>query len=368
MSFKHVLKAYNWNDVKESIFQKKKGDVIKALSKERRNLEDFKSLISPAGKNFLEEMAQESHRITKQRFGKIIQMYVPMYLSNKCQNICTYCGFSFNNAIQRKVLTETEILKEISVLKKWGFEHILLVTGESSSVGINYFKKILELVMPYFSHVSMEIQPLDTKEYIELIDLGLNSVLIYQETYHNKSYKEYHTKGKKSNFYYRLETPDRLGKTGVKKIGIGTLIGLEDWRTDSFFTALHLSYLEKNYWKTKYSISFPRLRPHVGNQYPERTITDRELLQLICAYRLLNEEVELSISTRESENFRNHIIPLGITSMSAGSRTNPGGYEVDTESLEQFQIDDLRPPKKVAKMIQLQGYEAVWKDWDKAFR
>ncbi len=213
----------------------------------------------------------------------------------------------------------------------------------------------------------MEVQPLNQEDYEELIPLGLNTVLVYQETYHKEDYKKHHPKGKKSNFDYRLETPDRLGRAGIHKIGLGVLIGLEDWRTDSFFNALHLDYLERTYWKTKYTISFPRLRPFSGGLEPKVEMNDRELVQLICAYRIFNEEVELSISTRETEKFRNNIIKLGITSMSAGSKTNPGGYKVETDSLEQFEISDERSPAAIVQMLKEQDYEPVWKDWEMAF-
>ena len=196
---------------------------------------------------------------------------------------------------------------------------------------------------------------------------GLYSVLVYQETYHKEKYRDYHLKGKKSNFYYRLETPDRIGLAGMHKIGLGVLLGLEDWRTDSFFCALHLDYLQKAYWQTKYSLSFPRIRPAEGVDISNYHISDKELVQLICAYRLMNEELEISISTRETEIFRNNIIKLGTTTMSAGSKTNPGGYSVDEDSLEQFEISDDRSSAEVAAMITANGYEPVWKDWDKVF-
>ena len=214
------------------------------------------------------------------------------------------------------------------------------------------------------SHITLNPEfSLDETDYTELIAEGLNTVLVYQETYHQEDYKLHHPKGKKSNFEYRIQTPDRLGKAGIYKMGLGVLIGLEDWRTDSFFTALHLDYLEKQYWQTKYSISFPRLRPFSGGLEPKVVMSDAELVQLICAYRIFKEEVELSISTRENEIFRNNIIKLGITAMSAGSKTNPGGYVVEPASLEQFEISDERSPEVIAKMIEQQGYEPVWKDW-----
>jgi 2-iminoacetate synthase len=364
-NFKKIFDEYNWDDVKASIYSKTAKDVEQALKAKKRTIEDFKALISPAAEPYLEEMAQLSHQLTLKRFGKTMQMYAPMYLSNECQNICTYCGFSLDNKIARRTLSGSEILRETEAVKAMGFDHILLVTGEANkTVGVDYFKKSLKLVTPHFSQVSMEVQPLDQKDYEELVPLGLNTVLVYQETYHKEDYKLHHPKGKKSNFYYRLDTPDRLGKAGVHKIGIGTLIGLEDWRTDSFFTALHLDYLERTYWKTKYTISFPRLRPFSGGLEPKVEMVDKELVQLICAYRIFNEEVELSISTRETEHFRNNIIKLGITSMSAGSKTNPGGYEVELESLEQFEISDERSPKEIVNMLQKQDYEPIWKDWE----
>jgi 2-iminoacetate synthase len=365
-SFRNIFESYSSDLVKESIYSKTTSDVEHALNTSRRTLEDFKALISPAAAAYLEPMAQLSQQLTQKRFGKVIQLFIPLYLSNECTNICTYCGFSLDNKVRRKTLTEAEILQEVSVIKSLGYEHVLLVTGEANqTVHVAYFKKVLELVRPHFAQVSMEVQPLDTNEYGELIPLGLTSVLVYQETYHQEDYKKHHLKGKKSNFNYRLETPDRLGQAGIHKIGLGVLIGLEDWRTDSFFTALHLNYLEKTYWQTRYSLSFPRLRPFSGGLEPKVEMNDRELVQLICAYRLFNEEVEISLSTRESEKFRNHCVQLGITSISAGSKTNPGGYAVEQESLEQFEISDERSPEMIAEMIRSKGYEPVWKDWDK---
>lgn len=367
-SFKTIFDQQDWNTVKASIYSKTAVDVERALNATKRSIEDFKALISPAAAPYLEQMAQLSHELTLKRFGRTMQLYIPMYLSNECQNICTYCGFSLDNKIARRTLNGFEMLQEIETLKNMGYEHVLLVTGEANkTVGVDYFKKALEIITPHFAQVSMEVQPLDQGDYETLLPLGLNTVLVYQETYHQEDYKKHHPKGKKSNFYYRLDTPDRLGKAGVHKIGLGTLIGLEDWRTDSFFTALHLDYLERTYWKTKYTISFPRLRPFSGGLEPKVAMNDRELVQLICAYRIFNEEVELSISTRETEIFRNHIIKLGITSMSAGSKTNPGGYNVEPQSLEQFEISDERSPKTIVEMLKQQGYEPVWKDWEMAY-
>lgn len=368
-AFSDTYKNYNWEEIRKLIRLKTGKEVEAALSRTKRDINDFISLISPAALPYLEQMAQMSNRITQKRFGKTIQMYDPLYLSNECSNSCKYCGYNVTNNIERITLTEEQILKEVQILKSYGFDHILLVTGESKKkAGTEYLKNVIKLIKPYFALVSMEVQPLEQTEYETLISEGLNSVYVYQETYNRDSYHFYHPEGDKADFYYRLETPDRLGKAGIYKIGLGVLLGLDDWRADSFFVALHLSYLEKKYWQTKYSVSLPRLRPAVGIIEPKVNVSDKELVQLICAYRLLNEEVEISLSTRESEKFRTNVIKLGITSISAGSRTNPGGYAEGKRSLEQFVIADERSPGQITEMIRMQGYEVVWKDWDRTFQ
>jgi 2-iminoacetate synthase len=368
MTFKDIYNAHSWNEITNHIHSKTELDVRRALSKTKIHLEDFKSLISPAALPYLEEMAIKSQALTKQRFGKTIQLFAPMYLSNECNNICTYCGYSFDNKIKRKTLSDQEILEEVKAIKKSGFDHILLVTGEANAtVHLAYFLNAIKLIKPFFSNISVEVQPLEKEEYEALHKAGVYSILVYQETYHQEIYKSFHPKGKKSNFFYRLETADRIGESKIHKIGLGALLGLSDWRTDSFFCALHLDYLQKKYWQTKYSVSFPRIRPAEGVDIEEGHISDRELLQLICAYRIFNPDVEISISTRETPTFRDNIIQLGATSMSAGSKTNPGGYAVDPESLEQFEIDDSRPAEEFVKVIARQGYEAMFKDWDKSF-
>jgi 2-iminoacetate synthase len=364
-TFTHTLAQHNWDQLAETIYAKTESDVRRALSAEKPSLEDFKALISPAAEPFLEQMAARSQELTQKRFGKTIQMYIPMYLSNECQNICTYCGFSMDVKIPRKTLSDEEILKEVEVIKAMGYDHILLVTGEANkTVGVDYLANAVRLIKPYFSSISIEVQPLKQDEYERLIEEGVNTVLVYQETYHEENYKEHHPKGRKSNYQYRLETHDRLGRAGIHKMGLGVLIGLEDWRTDSLYCAMHLQYLEKKYWQTKYTLSFPRLRPCAGGVTLKSVMTDRQLLQLICAYRIFNQEVELSLSTRESQKFRDNVIKLGITSVSADSKTDPGGYGNPDVNLEQFEIDDKRSTATFVEVIKNNGYEPVFKDWD----
>lgn len=366
MTFSEEIKNYQWDDVRLSIYAKNGADVQRALSKSRLDLEDFKALISPAAAPFLEQMAQKSQQLTRQRFGKTQQFYIPLYLSNMCSNICTYCGFSMHNAIRRMTLDLQQIENECLAIKKMGFDHILLVTGESErKVGMAYFQQALPIIKKHFSHISIEVQPLDQSEYEILIDYGVDAVLVYQETYNPVTYAQHHLKGKKSDFTYRLNTHDRLGKAGIHKMGLGCLIGLEEWRTDCFYVAAHLNYLQKKYWQSRYTLSFPRLRPCAGGLEIKSVMDDKQLVQLVCAYRLFNPEVELSLSTRESEHFRDNILPLGITSLSAGSSTQPGGYAQQAEkALEQFEISDTRSPAQMAQLVKAQGYEVVWKDWD----
>ncbi|MCT4580562.1 MAG: 2-iminoacetate synthase ThiH [Flavobacteriales bacterium] len=369
MSFNTEIQKYNWAAITDSIYSKTATDVENALQKKNRDLEDFKALISPAAAPYLEEMAQLSNRLTQERFGKTIQFYIPLYLSNECQNICTYCGFSLDVKIPRKTLTDEEIIKEVEVIKSYGYDHVLIVTGEANkTVGVDYFKNAIRLIKPYFSNIAIEVQPLQQNEYEELIEEGINTVLVYQETYHKENYKIHHPKGRKSNYEYRLETQDRLGRAEIHKMGLGVLIGLEDWRTDSFYCAAHLDYLEKTYWKSKYTISFPRLRPCAGGVELKSVMTDKQLVQLICAYRIFNQEVELSMSTRESQKFREHCVKFGITSISADAKTDPGGYANPKVNLEQFEINDKRPTSEFVKAIEAQGYEPVFKNWDKSLQ
>jgi 2-iminoacetate synthase len=365
-SFSELFNQYSWDEVCEKIYASTDDDVVRAINKNGKlSPDDFIALISTAAKNHLPEMINKSFALTRKRFGNVMQMYIPMYLSNECNNVCTNCGFSFGNKLPRITLSDEEILNEVAVIKAMGYEHILLVTGEDNQkVGVDYIAHAIEIIRPHFAHISLEVQPMEKDEYEKLIPFGLNTVLVYQETYHEANYKTYHPKGKKSNFNFRLETADRLGEAGIHKIGLGVLLGLEDWRADSFFTALHLNYLNKKYWQTKYSISFPRLRPAEGAFEPKHPMSEKDLLQLICAFRIFDENVELSLSTRESPAFRDKIFELGITSMSAGSKTDPGGYASDKHALEQFHISDERTPAEVAEVIRSKGYEVVWKDWD----
>ncbi|WP_108648985.1 2-iminoacetate synthase ThiH [Dongshaea marina] len=368
MSFSDYWQQLEWQQLQQGIYEASSRDVERALGSNKLTLENFAALLSPAADSYLPQMAERAASLTRQRFGKTIQFYLPLYLSNLCANDCSYCGFSMSNRLKRRTLTPEEIERECLAIKQMGFDSVLLVTGEhEAKVGMNYFHSVLPIIKRHFNYLMMEVQPLAQEEYRELVSLGLDAVMVYQETYHQPTYASHHLRGKKQDFHWRLQTPDRLARAGVDKIGLGALIGLDDWRTDSLFVAHHLRYLEQNYWQSRYSISFPRLRPCAGNTRQQGLMRDRELVQLISAYRLLSPQVELSLSTREPAWLRDKLIPLGITSMSAGSSTSPGGYATATEALEQFSIDDNRSPSEVQAMIQAQGFEVVWKDWERSY-
>ncbi|MEL0099080.1 MAG: 2-iminoacetate synthase ThiH [Opitutae bacterium] len=370
-SFSDFLKTQSWPAHTGALEEVGAREVETALSREGGGgLDDLRALLSPlAGEQYLEDLAQLSHAITRKRFGQAIRLFAPLYLSNECNNICDYCGFSMHNQIARKTLTDLEILREAGVLKKYGFNHVLLVTGESTKqVGLDYLTHALELLRPHFANLSIEVQPLGIDAYRTLIKHGMHAVMVYQETYDPQSYARHHLKGKKTNFAWRLDTADRLGHAGINKIGLGCLFGLtQEWRTDALYAGMHLNYLEQKYWRTSFSMSFPRIRPYEGDNIVAVDLKDRDLVQLICAFRIFNHELEIILSTRESPDLRENLLPLGVTTMSAGSKTNPGGYTDETGSLEQFAISDNRCPDEISTLLKAKGYDPVWKDWDLSY-
>ena len=370
-SFSDFLKGQDWSAHSSRLQEIGPQQIEFALKRKGQGgIDDLRALLSPlAGEQYLEDMATLSHSLTRKRFGQVIRLFAPMYLSNECNNICDYCGFSMHNQIARKTLTDLEILREAGILKKRGFDHVLLVTGESNQqVGMNYLSHAIDLLRPHFANLSIEVQPLSLDNYSALIEHGIHAVMVYQETYDQESYSRHHIKGKKTNFEWRLDTADRLGQAGVNKIGLGCLFGLtEDWRVDAFYAGMHLDYLERRYWQTSYSMSFPRIRPYEGDNIVAVDLKDRDLVQLLCAFRIFNHELEITLSTRESEKLRENLLPLGVTTMSAGSKTNPGGYAEESQSLEQFSISDERSPSEVSAMLKSKGYDPVWKDWDYSY-
>ena len=363
MSFFDVISKYDVDKFKELVDSKTDKDIELALAKQgAHTIDDFAALISERARtHYLDVMVQMSMQLTRKRFGRCINMYLPLYLTNLCSNKCAYCGFSVANKFKRVVLTLEEIEEELQAMNKMGYTNILLVSGENShKAGMPYFEQVLPLAKNYADYLQMEVQPLETDEYARLKELGLDAVSVYQETYHPEYYKKVHLAGKKADMRFRMETPDRLGQAGIDKVGMGALLGLYDWKVDLVATAMHVLYMRDKYWKTNLSISFPRLRPAQGGFEPHSPVSDAKLLQIICAWRIFDNELDLTISTRESAQFRDLILPVGITALSAGSSTEPGGYAHKGQNLEQWTVNDARPVDEVVKVMEESGFDAVF--------
>ena len=368
-----------------------------SMARERLTLTDFERLISPAAGKALEELAARSQQLTRQRFGKVIRLFAPLYLSNECINNCSYCGFSRDNPILRVTLSVEEVIAEARELKEQGFRNILLVAGEHPKfVSNGYLAECIKAVHREVPGVSLEVGPMEENEYASMVKAGSEGLVVYQETYDRELYAAMHTAGPKRNFDWRLETPERAHAAGFRRLGIGALFGLADWRYEAICVAAHAEYLMRHCWKSQLTISFPRLRPCAGAFQPLTQFDDRSLVQLICAFRLFLPDIGIVLSTREPAKLRDGLIPIGVTLISAGSHTEPGGYtgagkdnlhhtvrgrvvelaagssewEADparpTNATGQFDIADERSSADVARQISALGYEPVWKDWDAA--
>lgn len=372
--FAQEIDRYDWDETIRAVDEATAGDVVRVLAKastRRAPLtpEEFGILISAAADPFLEQMARMAMEATRRRFGKTMGLYIPMYVSNACTNKCVYCGFNHDNPFERTTLTLEQVKAECEAIKRLApFDNILIVSGEYPALcGVDYLEKVLGVCRPYFNNMTIEVQPMKQEWYERLTRAGLNGVICFQETYHRDAYKKYHPRGMKSHYEWRLNGFDRMGRAGVHKIGLGVLIGLEDWRADMVMLARHLRYLQKHYWRTRYSVNFPRMRPSESGYQPNVVLTDRELVRLTLAFRLFDEDVDISYSTREAPAFRDGMMRLGVTSMSAGSQTEPGGYCSTPDALEQFEVSDTRTPAQVVEAIRKAGLEPVFKDWDAVF-
>ena len=353
-------------------------------------LRRFEQLLEPKTDAELETMARQAHLATLAHFGKTMRLFAPVYLSNECINSCKYCGFSRGNPILRVTLEVEEARKEAEHLVKEGFRSILLVAGEHPKfVSLDYLEKCIRALTPFVPSVSVEIAPMSTEEYAPLVQAGAEGIVVFQETYHPESYAELHPAGPKKDFNWRLNTPERAYAAGFRRIGTGALYGLWHWREEAMANAAHLEHLLKHCWKAHITTCFPRLRPAAGEFQPRFALSDREYVQLVCAVRICFPQVGIVLSTRESIPFRDALVPLGITMMSAGSRTEPGGYTGQGKqalhqtingrrifqenavpkgnAAEQFEISDPRTAGEVAARLHTLGYEPVWKDWDQGF-
>ena len=358
-------------------------------------LEKFKRLLNPVNDEEFEKLAQLSAKITRQNFGYTMRLFAPLYLSNECINNCTYCGFSRSNAILRVTLNIDQIVAEAEHLHSLGFRSLLLVAGEHPKfVSEGYLEECIKAIRNFIPSIALEVGPMETSEYQKMVTSGCEALIVYQETYDRSTYKNLHTSGPKKDFNWRLECPERAYHGGFRRIGIGALFGLSEWRNEALALASHLAYLQRKCWKANYTVSFPRIRPAAGGFNPIHNLSDKDFLQLVFAFRISFPEVGIILSTRESESLRNNISKLGITSMSAGSHTEPGGYTgkgtddlhytvrgkrielhsddnsnsfCSTQSAtEQFEINDARSPKEICEILIENGLDPVWKDWDQS--
>ena len=340
------------------------GDVRRALDHGEglRQPEDLSALLSPAAAPFLEEQAHRAQAVTRRRFGRTMQLYAPLYLSNECASICTYCGFRRDNQIRRLTLTPRRAVAEARILKDQGIRHILLLTGEDyRRTPPAYLEECVRLLSEDFSSVSIEVYPLETEDYSRLREAGVDGLAVYQETYDRQRYHQVHTGGMKKNWAYRLACPERAGEAGIRKIALGALLGLSDPAAEVYMLGLHARFLMKRFWRTQFSISLPRLRPAVGVS-PNPSLSDRSFVQYLTALRLFLPDVGLTLSTRESPELRDNLAKICITAMSAGSKTDPGGYS-GSDAGEQFSIEDTRTVAQVRAALESMGLEPVFHDW-----
>jgi 2-iminoacetate synthase len=339
-------------------------DVERSLRSSRRGLDDLAVLLSPAATDRLEDLAAAAHELTVRRFGRVVRLFAPLYLSNVCASTCTYCGFSAENEIARRTLSVEEVRAEARALSRQGFRHVLLVSGEHARiVSKDYLVDCVRAVAAELPSVSVEVQVWDTATYRRLVEAGCEGLVVYQETYDRRTYAASHLRGKKRNYDWRLAALDRGAAAGMRLLGVGALLGLhEDWRTDALAVGAHAQALVRRWWRCQVAISLPRLRPAAGGFEPARPVADHELVQLVCALRLVLPDVGLTLSTRESPAMRDGLLRLGITQTSAGSHTEPGGYAGDSDAEPQFEVSDTRPPAEVAAAVRRAGYEPVWMD------
>ena len=344
-------------------------DAERALAGDHLDLHEVAALLSPAAEHLLEPIAQRAHRVTLSHFGRTVRFFAPLYVSNECVTTCTYCGFAATNLdITRKTLTPAGALDEARSLVARGFRHLLLVSGEHPRiVNRQYLTDVIATLAPEVPTLSVEVQVWDTDTYRTFADAGCEGVVVYQETYDPDVYAAVHVKGKKRNYGWRLEAPERAAEAGMRRLGVGALLGLApDWRADVLALVAHARHLQKVAWRCELTVSVPRLRPCAGGAPPAADVSDRDFARIICALRLALPEVGIVLSTREAPLLRDNLVRMGVTHMSAGSHTEPGGYLRPGEAEAQFEIEDHRSPAEVAAAVSSAGYEVVWKDWVRA--
>ena len=342
-------------------------DVERAINTEWSGIDHFLSMLSPAASDYLENMAAKAREITLRYFGRTIQLYTPLYLSNYCENRCAYCGFNAANSIERRRLNLEEVEGEARAIALTGLKHILILTGESSQMSpLSYIKECVRILKKYFTSISIEIYALTETEYVELISEGVDGLTIYQEAYDEEIYKKMHPAGPKSNYAFRLDAPERGARAGMRNVNLGVLLGIDDWRREAFWLGLHAQYLQNQFSDVEIGVSLPRVRPHAGSFEAPYKVNDRAMVQIITALRIFSPRLGISISTREEPLFRENLVAIGLTRMSAGSSTYVGGHTagiINSDDKPQFEISDKRSIEEIMTVLQRKGYQPVLKDW-----
>lgn len=340
-------------------------DVQAALEKDSINEEDFAALLSPAALPFLEQMAQKAQKETRKHFGNSIYMFTPLYIANYCENYCIYCGFNCHNKIHRAKLNREEIEREMKAIADTGLEEILLLTGESKKMSdVNYIGEACKIAKQYFKLVGLEVYPMNPDEYRYLHECGADFVTVFQETYNSDKYETLHLSGHKRIFPYRINAQERAVMGGMRGVGFAALLGLDDFRKDAFATGIHASLIQKKYPHAEIAFSCPRLRPIINNdKINPKDVHEPQLLQIICAYRLFLPFANITISTRECERFRNNVIKIAATKISAGVGVGVGGHSEEQKGDEQFEISDSRSVTEVYEAIKSAGLTPVMSEY-----
>jgi len=339
--------------------------VRRVLDDRPQQLESLAPLLSPAAGQMLETLARVTHESTVARFGKTIALFAPLYLSNECVCTCTYCGFSMGLDIKRRTLFPAEVENEARELAHRGLRNILLVSSEHPKrVPPQYVASCIEAAKRHAPYVGLEIAAAEEDDYRRFVDAGCDGVVLYQETYDVDVYKRHHLGCPKMRFGWRMDALERASKAGAKHLGIGALMGLSDWRFEALALVAHARYLERYCWRSQVNVSVPRINPAAGGFVADHPIGDGDFVQMICFLRLALPTAGIVLSTRERAELRDKLTPLGVTLMSAGSSTEPGGYEHPGAAGEQFELEDTRSPSEVAQRLRELGYDPVFKDWE----
>ncbi len=367
MSFFNVIQNYRAADIAAHLSSVTLEDVHCSLAKDRLTPYDLLNLLSDTAQDALEAMAVKAGQITRQYFGRTIGIYAPLYISDYCSNHCTYCGFNCNTQTRRLKLSIEQIEAEARVIAGMGIRHILILTGEAPSITpISYLESVVTLLKRYFSSIGIEIFPMDEDDYQTLKTAGVDALTVYQEVYDPAIYKTVHLKGRKTDYAYRLLTPERGARAGFRSVNIGPLFGLGVPASEAFLAGLHARYLEKMFPDVEISLSLPRMTPAAGGILPRHTVSDAQFVQFMLAWRLFMPRLGITISTRESADFRDRLLPLGVTRYSAGSKTDVGGYALKDHTVTpQFAVTDTRSVDQICQMIRKRGYQPIFKDWER---